>query len=227
MSAPEKVISKSFDALLETMPGRLRWVIAYVPVDVRKTWGARGRIRVSGEINGFPFRTSLFPTRAGRHFLLVNKTMQKGAAARSGQTAKVRIQNDTEERVATMPVELERQLRQSKALRKWFDALSYSIRKDLCRRVQQPKSQEARDRQAERLAELLYSAMDAERDLPPWLRTAFARRPRAYLGWQRMSPSHRRHQLLGIFYYRSPEARERRTDKMLDAAEVLADRDRS
>lgn len=224
MCAAAKVVSKSFEVRLETMPGRLRWVIAYIPLDVRKTWGTGRSLRVRGEINGFPIRTSLFPTRSGRHFLLVNKTMQKGAAVRSGDKAKVRLENDTEVRVATVPVELERQFRQSKSLRKWFDNLSYSIRKDLCWRVQQPKSQEARDRQAERMAELLYSAMDAERDLPPFLRAAFDRRPRAWLGWQRMSPSHRRHQLLGIFYYRTPEARARRVDKALDAAEALAER---
>lgn len=227
MSAPAKVVSKSFEVHLETMPGRLRWVIAYVPLDIRKVWGKGGSVKVRGEINGFPIRTSLFPTRSGRHFLLVNKTMQKGAAVRAGDKATVRLENDLEVRAATVPVELERQLRQSKSLRKWFDNLSNSIRKDLCSRVQKPKSKEARERQAERMAELLYSAMDAERDLPPFLRAAFDRRPRAYLGWQRTSPSHRRHQLLGIFYYRSPEARARRIDKALDAAEALVDRHRS
>ena len=225
MSGKAKVISKSFEVRLENLPGRLRWVVAYVPVDVRKVWGTGRSVRIRGEINGFPIRTSLFPTRSGRHFLLVNKTVQKGAAVRAGDKAKIRLENDTEERVATIPVELERQLRQSKSLRKWFDNLSPSIRKDLCWRVQKPKSQEARNRQADRMAELLYSAMDAESDLPPFLRAAFDRRPRAYLGWQRMSPTHRRHQLLGIFYYRSPEARARRIDKALDAAEALVNRD--
>jgi uncharacterized protein YdeI (YjbR/CyaY-like superfamily) len=222
--APAKIVSKSFSVNLEAMPGRLRWVIAYVPLDPTKVWGSR---RVRGEINGFAFRTSLFPARDGRHFLLVNKTMQKGACVRPGDNARVRLENDLEQRTAEIPAELEREFRQSKALRRWFENLSLSIRKDIVARVLKPKSQEARKRQAGVLAEVLYSAMDAERDLPPFLRAAFSLRPRAYEGWQRMSPTQRRHHLLGIFYYRGVEARQRRIEKMLADAEARVEKSRA
>ena len=49
-------------------------------------------------------------------------------------------------------------------------------------------------------------------------KAAFARDPRAFEGWKRMSPSHRRGHLLGIFGYRTPEARDRRIVKMLEEA---------
>ena len=77
-------------------------------------------------------------------------------------------------------------------------------------------------RRAEQIAERLLTAMEAERDLPPILKAAFARDPRAYQGWQRMSPTQRRHQLLSVFYYRSPEARDRRISKMLEEAAARA-----
>jgi uncharacterized protein YdeI (YjbR/CyaY-like superfamily) len=220
-----KVVSKTFTTQLEGPQGRLRWVIAYIPLDVKKTWGAN-RVRVRGEINGFEFRTSLFPTRSGRHFLLVNKTILKGAHIQTGDKVKVRLENDLEVRTATVPPELEREFKQSKALRKWFDSLSYSMRRYFVSMVEQLKSAEARKRRAEQLAELLYSAMDAERDLPPALKAAFARRPRAYEGWQSMSPTQRRHQLMGIFYYRNPGSRERRIEKMLAEAEARVDKER-
>ena len=218
-----KVVSRSFTIQIEGPVGRLRWVIAYIPVDVKKTWGSR-RPRVRGEINGFEFRSSLFPTRSGRVFLLVNKAIQKGARVRPGDTVKVRMENDVEERTATIPPELERELRQSKALRKWFGELSHSMRRYFTSLVTQPKSLEARRKRAEQFAEQFYSAMDAERDLPPLLRQAFARRPRAYDGWLSMSSTQRRHQLLGIFYYRNPGPRERRIEKMLDEAEARAEK---
>jgi hypothetical protein len=50
-------------------------------LDATTVWGLRGQIKVKGEINGFAFRTSLFPRRDGSHFLLINKRMQKGAHA--------------------------------------------------------------------------------------------------------------------------------------------------
>ncbi len=66
--------------------------------------------------------------------------------------------------------------------------------------------------------------MEAELDLPPILKLAFARDPRAYQGWQSMTPLQRRGHLLGIFYYRSPEARDRRIAKMLEDALAHTDR---
>jgi hypothetical protein len=84
--------AKLFEARLERLRSRLNWIIIYVPFDAASVWGLRGQIRVKGEINGFAFRTSLFPTREGRHFLLVNKRMQKGAQAFEGGAARLRIE---------------------------------------------------------------------------------------------------------------------------------------
>jgi uncharacterized protein YdeI (YjbR/CyaY-like superfamily) len=219
-----KIVVKSFTARVELLRSHLAWVIASIPFDVKKTWGSGGMPKVRGEINGFPFRTSLFPRRKDGHFLLVNKKMQAGAKVRPGDVAKIRLENDVEERTVTVPPELEREFKQSKALRKWFDALNYSTRKEICEWTAEPKSAEAKKRRAEQLAERLFSVMDAEREMPPVLQAAFARHPRALRGWERMSPSHRRQHLFGIFYYRTPESRARRIDKTIEAAEAVMDK---
>jgi len=218
MTSNRKSVAKSFKAILERMQSNLGWVIIRIPFDVSKIWGVRGQLRVKGQINGFAFRTSLFPTGRGYHYLLVNKRMQAGAKTAPGMAARFRLEPDTEERKAILPAELKRALSQDRSLRRWFDNLSYSIRKWIAVWISQPKSAEARVRRAEQIAEQLLTTMEAERELPPVLKAAFARDPRAFEGWQRMSPSHRRHNLLGIFYYRSPEARDRRIAKMLEEA---------
>lgn len=222
MKTKPKVVAKSFKATLERMPGNLGWVIIRLPVDVGKAWGVRGRIRVKGEINGFEFRTALFPTGRGFHFLLVNKRMQAGGDVRAGSTAHFRLEPDLEVRKAVMPVELKRAFSGDRSLQRWFDDLNYSIRKWLCDQVGQPKSSAARVRRAEQIAEQLMTAMEAELELPPILKTAFARDPRAWEGWQRMSATQRRHTLLSIFHYRNPESRERRIAKMLEEAGARA-----
>jgi len=48
---------------------------------------------------------------------------------------------------------------------------------------------------------------------------AFRLRPKARVGWGRMTPTQRRGELLAVFYYRTPEARLKRVDKLCDAAE--------
>jgi hypothetical protein len=224
MKPAPKPIAKSFKATLERMPSNLGWVIIRIPLDVPKVWGVRGMLKVKGEINGFAFRTSLFPTGKGFHYLLVNKRMQAGAGARPGDTARFRLEPDTEKRTATVPPELQRILNEERSLRRWFDQLNYSTRKWNCDLVTQAKSPHARLRRAEQVAEQLISTMEAERELPPILKLAFARDPRALAGWQRMSPTHRRGHLLAIFNYRSPEARDRRINKILDDAFAFAER---
>ncbi|HEV1995419.1 MAG TPA: YdeI/OmpD-associated family protein [Candidatus Acidoferrum sp.] len=219
-----KPVAKSFKAMLERMSSNLGWVIVRIPLDVPKVWGTRGMLKVKGEINGFAFRSSLFPTGKGYHYLLVNKRMQAGANARAGSVAQFRLEPDMEKRVATVPAELQRILNEERSFRRWFGQLNYSTRKWIADWVTQVKSAEARVRRAEQVAEQLLATMEAERDLPPILKLAFARDPRAFAGWQRMSPSHRRGLLLAIFYYRTPDARDRRIAKMLEDALAFADR---
>ena len=222
MRPKSKPIAKSFKATLERMEGNLGWVIIRIPFDVDKVWGVRGRLRVKGEINGFAFRTALFPTGKGHHFLLVNKRMQAGGYARAGSAAQFRLEPDLEVRKAIMPAELKRAFSQDRSLQRWYDDLSYSMRRWICDRVGQPKSTATRMRQAEQIAEQLMSAMEAERELPPILKAAFARDPRAFEGWRQMTPTQRRHTLLSIFHYRSPGSRERRIAKMLEEAAARA-----
>ncbi len=226
MKANPKSVAKSFKVTLERIPSNLGWVIVRIPLDVPKVWGTRGMLKVKGEINGFAFRTSLFPTHKGYHYLLVNKRMQAGANAAPGDTAQFRLEPDTEKRVATVPAELQRILNEDRSFRRWFDQLNYSTRKWTTDLIANVKSAQARLRRAEQVAEQLFSTMEAERELPPVLKLAFARDLRAFAGWQRMSPLHRRGQLLAIFYYRSPEARDRRIAKLLEAALASADRKR-
>ena len=221
MKSKRKPVAKSFKATLEPMPGNLGWVIISIPFDVEKVWGAR-RVRVKGEINGFSFRSTLFPTASGCHFLLVTKRMQAGAYARAGNTAHFRLEPDFEARKAVMPVELKRAFSQDRALRRWFGNMSFSMRKWICDQVAQPKNTETRVRRAERIAEQLMATMEAELELPPILKAAFARDPRALKGWQKMTPTQRRYTLLSIFHYRNPESRERRIAMMLEEAVARA-----
>jgi uncharacterized protein YdeI (YjbR/CyaY-like superfamily) len=213
-----------FEATLERMRSRLNWIIIRVPYDAAKVFGVRGQINVAGTINGFPFRTALFPTREGHHILLVNKKMQKGAGVREGSVAQFALERDTQKRVAKMPEGLQRILARDRALREWFDGLNQSTKNEIAKWVNQPESAAARNRRVEQIAERLMETMDAERELPPMLRLAFARNPQAQDGWEQMSSARRRSHLLAIFYYRTPEGRANRMNKMLDDAVAIAEK---
>src|SRR5437763_9405339 len=209
---------KKFTATLERMPGRLGWTIVRLPFDAAKLWGSRGALRVRGEMNGFEFRTSLFPNGRGGHYLLVNKKMQKGGGVRAGDKAKIKLEPDTKERPVVLPIEMEKILKQERQLRKFYDSFNDSIRRYIANEVASRKSPASRERRAEQVAEQLLETMEAERDLPPLIKNAFAENQRAFAGWKAMTPLARRKQLLAIFYYRSPGSRARRLQKVVDEA---------
>jgi len=219
------MVRKRFTALLEPDGTDLRWVIARVPFDIAKEWPVRKGRRVRGQIGGFAFRTSLFPDLRGTgHVLLVNKKMQSGASARVGEMVPIWLEPDLEERAIILPPELDRELKSDRRLRSWFEKLSDSMRREIGKWADEPKSAEARKTRAARIAERLMQAMEGEQEPPPVLRAAFLRQPEARRGWEALTPTQRRNHLLSIFYYETPEARERRAAKAIEDALRVARR---
>jgi uncharacterized protein YdeI (YjbR/CyaY-like superfamily) len=210
---------QSFTALLEPDGTELRWVIARLPFNIAETWPMRKGRRVKGEIAGFAFRTSLFPDPRGKgQVLLVNKKMQAGANARAGEKVRIWLEPDLEERAVLLPAELNRSLNADRRLRRWFDRLSDSMRREIGKWAGEPKTAESRSKRAEKIAERLLLTMEGEEEPPPVLRAAFQRHPDARAGWEALTPTQRRNHLLGIFYYETPDARERRAAKAIEDA---------
>jgi uncharacterized protein YdeI (YjbR/CyaY-like superfamily) len=215
---------KSFRAVLEPLGPALGWTIARVPFEPAKVWKQMVRLRVRGEVNGFAFRTSLFPPGQGQagYFLLVNKAMQRGGDVRLGEMAEFRLEPDLEERAAELPDELAVLLDEVEGLRAWYDELTEYTRREIGKWIAGVKSDVSRMKRAEQMAERLLATMEAEVELPPVIAAAFRRRPKARLGWEKMTPLQRRNELMAVFYYQTPEAREKRLGKLCDAAEKKA-----
>lgn len=117
-----------------------------------------------------------------------------------------------------IPAELEALFKQETQLRKFFASFNNSIRRWICDEIAKKKSAAARERRAEQVAEQLLETIEAERDLPPLIKNAFAEDPKAYKGWKSMTPLARRGQLLATFYYRNPDSRARRLAKVMEVA---------
>jgi uncharacterized protein YdeI (YjbR/CyaY-like superfamily) len=230
---------KSFTAVLEPAGTKLRWVIARIPFNVTKVWPERKGLRVRGEIvcldgksqslksknGGFAFRTALFPGPQGEgKVLVVNRKMQVGAKAAVGEKVRIWLEPDMEERPAEVPKELAEALKEDRSLRRWFDGLSYYMRRMIGSMVNGAKSAEARERMAARIAEWLMLAMEGENELPPILKAAFLRQPLAGKGWEAMTKTQRRNHLLGIFHYQSAKSRETRTAQAVEDALRVAKR---
>ncbi len=219
-----RALQQPFEATLEKGDRALGWTIARVPFDPAKVWPEKVRLRVKGTINGFAFRTSLFPEegKQATYYLLVNRATQAGSKAKLGHIAKFTLEPDLDPRPAELPDELDTLLDEADGLRQWYDALTEYTRREIGKWVLGVKSEEARVRRAQQMAERLLATMEAEVELPPAIAKAFAKRPKAREGWAKMTDAQRRNGLMAVFYYQTPEAREKRLGKLCDEAEKRA-----
>jgi hypothetical protein len=212
--------AKSFEAVLEKGDNGLGWTIARVPFVPRDVWPEMLRLRVKGTVHGHRFRTSLFPYMGGGGFyLLVNRAMQQGGRVRLGDKAAFLLEPDMAPRPAELPEELDVLLDEEDGLRGFYDSLSESMRREAGKWIGGVKSEASRTKRAQQMAERLLFAMEGEREMPPILTVAFRYRPQAKLGWERMTQYQRRCELLAVYYYQTPEARQRRVQKLVEAAE--------
>ena len=216
---------KRFKATLERGAEGLGWTIARLPFDPRKAWAQMHRLRVRGKVfspkaPGVEFRTSLFPVpgESGHYLLLVNNKVQREARIAVGSVVEFSLEADLEPRPAELPDDLASLLDEEPGLRDYYDSLSESMRREIGKWVTNVKSDASRTKRAEQMAERLLGAMEGEHQLPPIIAVALQKRPKARLGWGKMTQTQRRQELLAVFYYQGIEARQRRVEKLCDNA---------
>ena len=218
-------LTKTFRATLEATGSRPPWVIVRVPIDLKKAWPTWKSRRVFGEISGFAFKTALIPATKGQgHVLIVNRKMQAGAGVAPGGQATIKLAPDLGELVIDLPAEFAKILKADRDLKKFFEAMSPSMRKGFMNFIGDGKTTATRQKRAETMAESLMLAMEGEIEPPPILRAAFQRQPEARRGWDLMTPTQRRNHLLGIFYPQTVDGRERRAAKAIECCLDVARR---
>lgn len=219
-----KTKPQSFNVTLEKTQDALGWTIVHVPFDPAKVWPEKIRQRVKGTVNGFAFRTSLFPVtgKNGTYFMLVNREMQQGGKVSLGHVASFTLEPDMEPRTAELPEELDTLLDDEPGLREFYESFTEYMRREIGKWLLGVKSDEARMRRAQQMAERLLFAMEGEQELPPAIAKALNARPKAKAGWTKMTASQRRNELLAVGYYQTPESRTKRIQKLCDEAEKRA-----
>jgi hypothetical protein len=128
-----------------------------IPFDVHKVFGTRARVPVRGTINGFPFRSSIFPLGEGKHYMVVNKAVRAGAKVKGGEMISVVMERDDEPRVITPPEDFARALNANREAKAAWEKLSYSHQKEYAGAIAEAKKPETRTRRIEKaVAELAY-----------------------------------------------------------------------
>lgn len=118
---------------------------------------------------------------------------------------------------------LARELRRHTRLQKFFDSLEIYQRNWIIQGIQSAKREETRQRRARRATEWLMEVMEAERDLPPAFKIAFARSPKALRVWEARGPHYRRATLLQIFSRPGPVSRAKAVPALIQELEQSAE----
>ncbi len=134
-----------------------------IPFSVEKEFGARARVPVRGTINGFAFRSSVFPMGGGDHYMVVNKDVRAGAKAKGGDTVSIVMERDDEPRVITPPADFARALKTDKAASAAWDKLSYTHRKEYAKSIEEAKKPETRARRIEKAIAMLAATGKAKK----------------------------------------------------------------
>jgi hypothetical protein len=140
---------KRFSVLLEKDADSETTAIT-IPFNVKETWGTGGLVRVRGTINGFAFRSSVFPMGGGTHYMVINKDMRAGSGVRGGETITVTMERDDEPRTVEVPKDFAAALKKDKQAQAVWDNLSYTHRKEHVKAIIEAKKPETRVRRIEK-----------------------------------------------------------------------------
>jgi Bacteriocin-protection, YdeI or OmpD-Associated/Domain of unknown function (DUF1905) len=141
-----------FKAKIEAGDGGGAFVL--FPYDTVKEFAAKGRVPVKASFNGVPYAGSLIKYGSPLHMLPMLKSIREQTGKGPGDTIDVVVWKDEEVRTVEVPPQFEKLLKKE-ALLPFFEALSYTHRKEYCRWITEAKREETQSKRLEKAVEML------------------------------------------------------------------------
>lgn len=138
-----------------------------IPFDPKAVFGkARPPVKVT--INGHTFRSTIF-AMGGPPFVPLRRSNREAARLAGGETVRVRVELDTEERIVTPPADLVTALKAAPGAWKRWQTLSFTHQREHAEAIEQAKKPETRVRRITKAVEMIQAMPERKR---PAARTA-------------------------------------------------------
>jgi bifunctional DNA-binding transcriptional regulator/antitoxin component of YhaV-PrlF toxin-antitoxin module len=124
-----------------------------IPFDVEEVFGAK-RVAVKATVNGAGYRGSIV-RMGGKYMLGIPKAFREEAGLKAGDNIVVTLEKDEQERTVEVPADLANELKKDKSLNEAWKKLSYTIRKEQARGLEEAKKPETRTRRLEKTIQML------------------------------------------------------------------------
>jgi hypothetical protein len=141
-----------FRAVVEAARGG--GAVALIPPEVGAALGGNRQMRVTGSLQGTPFRSSTMPYR-GALYVGVHKATREAAGVANGDQVEIAVVRDDSPRVLDLAPELEAALAEHSDLRARFDGLPFTRRRELADPVAQARRPETRAARVDRALDRL------------------------------------------------------------------------
>jgi bifunctional DNA-binding transcriptional regulator/antitoxin component of YhaV-PrlF toxin-antitoxin module len=128
--------------------------VALIPPEVGVALGGNRQMRVTGSLQGTPFRSSTMPYR-GALYVGVHKATREAAGIAIGDQVEIAVVRDDSPRVLELAPELEAAFTEHPDLRARFDGLAFTRRRELADPVAQARRPETRAARVDRALDRL------------------------------------------------------------------------
>ncbi len=124
-----------------------------IPLGVMQTFGGK-RVKVKAQFDGEPYRGSIV-TMGTCTLIGITKQIRSKIGKGPGDTVRVRVEKDEEERTVILPEDFEKMLDADAEAKAFYDSLSYTNKKSYIAWIESAKRSETRGSRIEKAARML------------------------------------------------------------------------